>query len=348
MRYLDFIVAGDLVTRTGGYLYDARIIEGLRSQGWDVRVHSLTDSFPSPDAAALQQAAQVFASLGDGSLVVIDGLALGGMPALVNEQAKRLRLVGLVHHPLALETGLSEAQQTRLFHQDRDALAAVERVIVTSPHTERALDDYGVSAERIGVVLPGTDPAPLAVGSDSATVIFLCVATFTPRKGHALLIEALAGLQDRNWRLCCVGSLTRDPATANQVRTRIAAAGLRARVDLVGEAQGEVLDRYYHHADVFVLPSYYEGYGMALAEAIARGLPVVSTTAGAIPATVPAEAALLVPPGDAVALQGALARILDDRALRQRLAAGARRARHQLPDWSTAAEAFAEQLRRVP
>lgn len=347
MSYLHFIVAGDLTTRTGGYVYDARIIEGLRGQGWEVRVHCLANSFPTPDERALEQAARCLASLPASSLVVIDGLALGGMPGLVTEQAERLRLLGLVHHPLALETGLSQPEQTRLFQQERDALAAVERVIVTSPSTVHPLDAYGVSAARIGVVVPGTDPAPLAAGSSDATVAFLCVATLTPRKGHELLIEALAALSDRDWRLRCVGSLTRDPVTADRVRARIIAAGLNERVELVGETQGKELDQYYHHADVFVLPSYYEGYGMALAEASARGLPVVSTTAGAIPATVPAEAGLLAPPGDPVALQHALRRVLDDHELRQRLAAGARRARHQLPDWATAAKRFAQQLRSI-
>jgi glycosyltransferase involved in cell wall biosynthesis len=341
------MVSGDLATLTGGYLYDARIVEGLRQQGWDVQVHNLATSFPNPDEHALAQATAQFNAIPEGARVVIDGLALGGMPQLVMAHAQRLRLFALVHHPLALETGLTRNEQKRLFDNERDALAAVARIIVTSPNTARALADYGVPEECIGVVLPGTDPAPLAVGSASKAPVLLCVATITPRKGHADLVDALGNLRDRPWQLLCVGSLTRSLTTVVAVRARIAAYKLDSCIALLGEAEGETLNNYYHHADLFVLPSYYEGYGMALAEALARGLPIVSTTAGAIPDTVPADAALLVPPGDKTQLTEVLRRVLDDAELRQQLAMAARQARQQLPSWGIASQHFADQLRQV-
>jgi len=169
----------------------------------------------------------------------------------------------------------------------------------------------------------------------------LCVAPLIPRKGHALLIEALAGLQGRDWTLHCVGSTARDATTADGARTAIARHGLAARVRLHGEVNAEALQAFYDRADVFVLPSLHEGYGMALAEALARGLPVVSSTAGAITDTVPRAAGLLLPPGDSLALRRALARVLDEPALRASLAAGARTARLQLPTWAQAVEHFA-------
>jgi glycosyltransferase involved in cell wall biosynthesis len=172
----------------------------------------------------------------------------------------------------------------------------------------------------------------------------LCVATVIPRKGHVVLIEALRGLQDRAWTLHCVGSLTRDKDTANALRAAIAAMGLEGRVRLHGEVPAPVLQAMYCQADAFVLPSAFEGYGMALAEALAHGLPVVSTTAGAIPGTVPGSAGLLVPPGDAGALRTALAALLDSPALRSRLAAGARAARAALPSWPQAQARFASAL----
>lgn len=344
---LHFILSGDPATRTGGYLYDARIVAGLRTQGREVVLHALSDRFPEPDAAALAEAEAVLAAMPAGRLVVIDGLALGGMPALVRAEAERLRLVALVHHPLALETGLTAGQQERLYRQERDALAAVRRVIVTSPGTRAALAGYGVPAERIGVVEPGVDPAPLATGSGGPEPVLLCVATLTPRKGHEVLLRALDRLRDRPWRLVCAGDTRRDPATAASVRALIAGLGLADRVTFAGELAGEALGAVYRGADVFVLASHYEGYGMALAEALAHGLPVVSTTAGAIPGTVPPAAGLLVPPGDAEAFAEALARVLDFPALRERLAAGARAARAGLAGWDRAAERFAAELDRV-
>jgi glycosyltransferase involved in cell wall biosynthesis len=176
----------------------------------------------------------------------------------------------------------------------------------------------------------------------------LCVATITPRKGHAVLVEALAQLGDRPWRLVCAGSLERDPATARSVTEAVRRLGLADRVAFLGEIAGGPLDAAYDGADLFVLPSFHEGYGMAYAEALARGLPIIATTAGAIPETVPADAGILVPPGDAPALARAIARCLDDPGTREALRRGALAARRSLPDWSAAAQAFGRVLDTLP
>jgi glycosyltransferase involved in cell wall biosynthesis len=345
-----FVVPGDLASLTGGYGYDRHIMAGLRERGWAVDVVELGDGFPCPDATVLRQAAAQIATIPDGSTVVADGLAFGALPELAAMHAARLRWVALVHHPLALESGLHDGRRQQLFEAERHALAHAGRVVVTSAATARALADYGVAAARVQVVTPGTAAAPLAAGSAGShgALSMLCVATLIPRKGHALLIEALASLLDRDWTLHCVGSTTRDAITAGNVRAAIAGHGLGARVHLHGEVDDAALQAYYDRADVFVLPSLHEGYGMALAEALARGLPVVSSTAGAIADTVPAAAGLLVPPGDGLALRLALARVLDEPALRDRLAAGARAARKQLPSWEQAVDRFASVLRDAP
>jgi glycosyltransferase involved in cell wall biosynthesis len=342
-----FLLPGPLDSLSGGYAYDRRIVAGLRDAGWSVGWCVLPASFPWPDAAVLDHTAEQVAALPDGSLVIADGLAFGAMPAMAQHHAGRLRWVALVHHPLALETGLDAVQRDQLFHSEQRALAAARAVIVTSAATARGLSAYGVPAGRVHVVEPGTDTAALATGSGSPALTLLCVATLTPRKGHAVVIEALAGLQDRAWTLHCVGSASRDAATAQALRELIATRGLGPRVHLHGEADAAALASLYAQADVFVLPSYFEGYGMALAEALAHGLPVVSTTAGAIPDTVPAQAGVLLPPGDVAALRQALARLMDDAPWRATLAAGARAARLQLPTWPQAVKKFASALAAV-
>ena len=347
-RRIAFLLPGSLESLTGGTVYDRRIVAGLRGLGWQVEVLSLDSSFPWPGTAALGHAAAALATLPDGTLVVADGLAFGALPDLARQHAARLRWVPLVHHPLALETGLDAAQRQQLFESERSALAVARGVVVTSTATARALGDYGVAASCIHVVEPGTEPAALSAGSAPGEGLsLLCVATLTPRKGHALLLDALAGLQDRRWTLHCAGSTTRDAATTAQLRHAIAAHGLPARVHLHGELGDEALQRLYAQADAFVLPSFHEGYGMALAEALAHGLPIVSTTAGAIPQTVPEGAGVLVPPGDAAALRTALARLLDEPAWRASLAAGARTARANLPDWPASVRRFADALVRI-
>ncbi len=342
-----FMLPAPLDSLSGGYAYDHRIAAGLRDAGWAVDWLVLPAGFPWPDAADLDQAAAQVAALPDGALVIADGLAFGALPTIAQHHASRLRWVALVHHPLALETGLDAAQRELLFQSERQALAAARVVIATSAATARDLATYGVPAAQVHVVEPGTDAAAVSIGSGSAALTLLCVATLTPRKGHAVLVEALAGLRDRAWTLHCVGSTTRHAATAQALRASIAALGLGSRVHLHGELGAAELESLYAQADAFVLPSYHEGYGMALAEALAHGLPVVSTKAGAIADTVPAEAGVLLPPGDVAALRQALARLMDDAAWRAALAAGARAARLRLPTWPQAAARFATVLAGV-
>jgi glycosyltransferase involved in cell wall biosynthesis len=343
---LHLVLPGALDQKTGGYLYDARIVAGLRARGIQVHVHSLPGTYPLVDQEAIFEADRVLAGLPDGALVVIDGLALPGVAGSLMVENHRLRLVALVHHPLSLELGLSEAQARTLKLIEQGSLARVQRIVVTSPATaETLLADFHVTRSRLGVVEPGTDrPEASAAGSGTDELNLLCVATVTPRKGHLILVEALSRLTDLPWRLICIGSITRDPVATAAVQDAIARHGLTGRIALMDEIEPAALQSQYHAADVFVLPSYYEGYGMALAEALSHGLPIVSSNAGAIPTTVPADAGILVPPGDAAALAAALRRVLTDAGLRSSLTAAARAAASALPTWEDAADRFAAEL----
>ena len=207
------MIPGDITTRTGGYAYDRRIIDGLRQLGMQVELVSLDGDFPFPDEAQLVKAERRLAELPDGALTVIDGLAYGVMPTQLAMHAERLHLVALVHHPLALETGISSSVAASLQSAEREALRHAQRVITTSECTAASLTDYAVPAARIATVQPGTDAAPVAAGSHSDTLQILCVATLTQRKGHAVLLEALAQLASRDWHLCCAGSARRDAVT---------------------------------------------------------------------------------------------------------------------------------------
>src|SRR5579862_1628915 len=232
-RALEFIYPGDLRAATGGYGYDRRIIAGLRALGWQVNEHGLDASFPQPSATALEQAREVFSRLPDRALVMADGLALGAMPRIVQPQASRLRLLGLVHHPLAAESGLAPEVARDLAQSERMALQAMRHIVVTSEATKSALRCYGVDLERVSVVEPGTDAAPLARRPRGEILKLLCVATLIPRKGHDLLFEALAALPPR-WHLTCVGSLTRSPETVTRLRAQLQQLKLD-QVTLAGE-----------------------------------------------------------------------------------------------------------------
>jgi len=338
------VVPGRLETRTGGYIYDRRIAEGLRASGWPVEVRELDDSFPRPTSGALEHAAAIFAELPAGSVVLVDGMALGVMPEIVEREAARLAIVAIVHLPLAAEVGLDRDRQAALEASERRALAAVSLAVVTGAATQDLLARHKLAAPRVVVVEPGTDPVPVSRGSDGRPLQLLCVASVTPGKGHDALLSALASVPHRDWHLTCAGSLTRVAAAAARVRTRVQTLNLAERVTLAGELDEVALSAAYASADLFVIATLRETYCMAVAEALAHGLPVVGTATGAIPELVGESAGLVVAPGDTEALAEALTRAIGDGDLRLRLAAGARRVRERLPTWSQASETLADAL----
>jgi glycosyltransferase involved in cell wall biosynthesis len=339
---LAFLVPGPLDQLTGGYLFDRKVVEGLRALGRTVNVTELAGRYPGADDVARAAAAEALSRLPANSTAVIDGLALPGFTDCLQREAQRLRLVGFIHHPLSLETGLSPAAARHYATLEAQLWPLLRAVICPSAHTAKAVIASGVAAHRVAVAMPGTArPAVAGARKAQGPLRLLAVGTVTPRKGHLLLIEVLADLRNYDWQLTCIGSLERDAATVVALRRMIAANELGDRIALVGEQAPDRLSAAYADADVFVLPSYHEGYGMAYAEALAHGLPIIGTTAGAIPDTVPASASLLVPPGDVRALRDALRLVFADASLRSRLGAGAALAAAELPDWPTAVRHWA-------
>ena len=346
LRELYVVVPGDLETRTGGYGYDRKMVDGLKRRGWRVSVVSLSGEYPFPSADDRTAAAHALAQIPDDALVLVDGLAFGALPGEVGRERPRLRFVALVHHPLSLETGLDAASAALLHDSERRALASARGIVVTSARTVNPVEHLAAGTP-VAVVEPGTDSAPLAVGSGGGALCLVCVASIVPRKGHDTLIEALARLTEDEWRLVCVGSRQRDAAFASAVVEACEAHGIAKRVDFPGELEGDRLDAAYHHADLFVLPTRYEGYGMAVAEAIARGIPVVSSATGAIPDLVMPDAGILVPPDAPAALAEVLGPLVAGRSDVERLRDGARRKRLALPTWDAACEQMEAALLRL-
>lgn len=346
-RRVALAVPGALDTLTGGYLYDRRVALELEAAGWRVERLALPDGFPVPSAEERAETAARLARVAEGTTLLVDGLAFGALPELAATLAERLDLVALVHHPLCLETDLDAATAAVLETSETEALAHARAVIVTSPATAALLvQRHRVPAERVTVAVPGTDPAPVAAGSGGSPCRMICVGTVTPRKGHRLLVEALAGLGELPWTLDCVGSTTRDARAAAEIAAAVEALELGERVRLLGELPAERLAQLYHAADLLVSASLFEGYGMALSEALARGLPVVAARGGAVGETVPPEAGLLVEPGDVLALRQALRRFLSEPDLAAGLRRGALAARARLPRWADTGALVAAVLER--
>ncbi|MGV0910449.1 glycosyltransferase family 4 protein [Martelella sp. FOR1707] len=342
---LVFAYPGDLSTRTGGYGYDRRMIAGLEALGWDLELLALGDGFPAPEPAVKQNAERLLSALPDGALVMIDGLAFGILDDWAVREATRLRIVALVHHPLALETGLDADRQTVLRESERRALALVRRIVVTSQATAQTLvSGFAIPADEITVALPGTDPAPVSA-CDGDPPHIVSIGSLIPRKAHDVLVDALKRIEGLPWRATIAGSRDMDPPTARALERQIAALGLHDRILLAGDCDDT--RALLATADMFALASRYEGYGMVFAEALSQGVPVIACRAGAIPDVVPADAGFLLPVDDSAVFAEALERMITDKAFHADMAVAARRAGERLPGWDDTARTISEALEAV-
>ena len=332
---------------SGGNAYDRHVCRGLAALGWAVREHTVPGAGPRAAAPAHASLAGTVERLPDDAVVLLDGLIASAAPAALVPHARRLRQIVLVHMPLGHRPPDGEAAAVRA--RERGVLAAVTAVVTTSAWCrQRLLELYGLPADRVHVAEPGVDAADLAPGTAGGDAL-LCVAAVTPDKGHDVLLAALAAAADVPWRCVCVGSLDRDPVFAEDVRRRAYEGGLADRVRFPGPQGGPELDRAYATADVLVLASRAETYGMVVTEALARGLPVLAAEVGGV-----AEAlghgddgtrpGLLVPPGDAAVLADALRTWLGDAALRRRLRRAARERRAALRGWPATTSVIADVL----
>jgi glycosyltransferase involved in cell wall biosynthesis len=346
VKALAFAIPGDLATPTGGYAYDRRMIAELAARGWRIDTLDLGDGFPRPSPQVLARAGALLIGAATDRPIVVDGLAFGVLPEAAEAMRKSHTVVALVHHPLALEAGLRADEAARLRASECAALAAACHVVVTSSSTARLLTtDYGVAAERLSVIEPGTDRGTAQPRVNDGVVALLAVGAVVPRKGYDLLVASLAALAQLPWRLTIVGDGARSPETFAQLTADVARRGLADRIVFRGAVSADELASLYASADLFVLPSRFEGYGMAYAEAIVHGLPVIGTTAGAIPQTVPDSAGVLVAPDDVAALTAALRQLIDDPRERERLADGARAV--EFPSWQQQAARFAGVIERL-
>ena len=351
MTTLSFVVPGRLDQLTGGYRFDHRVVMDLRDQGHTVELIELAGTFPSVDAAALEACEAALRSRVDQRLVVIDGLALPGFANALSKHASRLRVVGFVHHPLSAETGLSPSEAQAMARLEAQLWKTLRGVICPSEDSAHRVRAAGLDDDRVSVAPPGTDPVPEAwltprSARPQTPVALLSVGTITPRKGHRLLIEALGSIRDLPWTLTCIGSLERDRVCSDELRRLINRHQLQDRVHLIGEVSDERLRNSYSKADIFVLPSFHEGYGMVFAEALAWGLPIIATRGGAIPQTVPAPAGLLINPGDVLELTQALRQLITQTELRTELATASRAAGQRLATWPQAVQYWLQQVER--
>ena len=331
----------DAARPSGGNVYDRRVLRGQEALGRRVIELPVAGAWPAPDTGDLERLDASLATVPDGEVVLVDGLVASGAAAVLPRHAARLRVVVLLHMPIGPD------------RDEEHVLASAAAVVTTSVWSrERVRGWYGVP--HVDVALPGVDPVDGGLPHRSAAggTSFVCVAAVHAAKGHDLLFDALASLGDRAWTLTCVGSLDIDPDHVSRLQTQVYARSWERRVIFTGPLIGRALGAAYAAADLLVLPSRSESYGMVVVEALAHGLPVVATAVGGVPealgrAPVGALPGMLVPPDDPVALSGALRAWLDDPGLRERLSRAAAGRRPTLRRWSQTADDLGAVLDRV-
>jgi glycosyltransferase involved in cell wall biosynthesis len=338
----------DAARPSGGNVYDRRICNGLAALGWDVHEHEVDGGWPWPDDEAQRALVCMIAEMPDGGVVLIDGLIASTVPAVLVPHAHRLVLVVLIHLPLGDGPPGHDVADAR--SRECAVLTAATAIITTSAWTrDLLLNRYPLRPDNVVVAEPGVDPAELAPGTADGGQL-LCVAAVTPHKGHDVLLAALAAVHELPWRCVLVGTLDRDPDFADLLRRRAHEAGIGDRILFAGPRTGGELDLAYAAADVLVVPSLGETYGMVVTEALARGLPVIASDVGGLPHALGRTAdgrrrpGLLVAPGDAPALAAALSGWLRNAELREGLRMAAQERRATLSDWRVTVERVAHVL----
>lgn len=345
---LTYLISADYARTTGGWIYNERLLCELAILGWRIDRIELAAGFPDPPPDVIVSASAVLSALPDRTLVLADQVVLAPLADSVQAAAGRLNVAMLMHHPQVLEGSRPPALAASMDAAERLALAHVARVIATSRATARQMiSDYRVEAARLILAEPGTDELPPSGGSGGPGLHLLSLGSVIPRKRHELIVAALSGLADLDWCLTIAGSLAMNETHVGRLRHVIEAGGLAQRITLTGALTGMELEAVWQATDLYVASSVHEGFGMALAEAIARRIPVVSTRSGAVGDWLDPRASILVEPDDAETMRAALRHVLTQPQRLAEMRAGTKAARQSLPTWPQSALTVSHALRTL-
>ena len=341
-KSLTLVIPGDISTQTGGYIYDRRLLAELASQGWDASHISLGNSFPRPTNSDMQDAREKLKAADRESILLIDGLALGALePELVRSLVANV--IALIHHPLAHEGNLDSQLRERFFETERVNIEASKRVIVPSPHTKNLLGgEYGIDQSKITVAEPGIDFFECNQEKLEPPLV-LSVGIQVHRKGHDVFLKALAQITHLDWQAVIAGSV-QDEQYATELQKLLIDLNLENRVRIESSVSGKELADLYCQASVFALATRYEGFGMVFNEAMSYGLPIVSCESGAVPDTVATGAGKLIAVDDVESFAGALAEILEDESVRNKMSQASKEAGQKLKSWEQTAETVSRVL----
>jgi glycosyltransferase involved in cell wall biosynthesis len=316
---LHFLIPGDINTLTGGYVYDKIIINGLRNLGYGITVHQLGGDFPFPSAENLEHCKRILDSIPNRELVFIDSLAFGPMHMLLKDYQGKNPILPIIHLPLSQNPNYNEESKKLLAEQERRAFDYANSVVAVSWFTKQLIVGYGVNPDNVWVITPGVFRVPRKTEYPGLPENILCVGSFLPGKGQLVLVHALADMQQYAWSLSMYGIPEFDTDYVQSIKKTIDEAGLAKRVLMHKQVSGDELNAAYLRTDLFILPSLFENFSMALNDALIHGIPVITTTAGGIPFSVPKSMGLFISPGSQGELKQAIKELLTNSSLYKHL-----------------------------
>lgn len=337
---IHFLIPGDPDTLTGCKIYNKRIIEGLRGKGHDVKLYRLADDFPFPDEESVNYCLQVVRTIPPNEPVLIDGTAFGPLLAVIREVIGKNPIIGLIHLPLSVDPNFSAYQRTMLTSAELEAFRLATKFITSSSYTADVLQNLGIDQNKIFTIIPGLDKVPQKKKYANVPTKFLSIANMCRSNDHAVLVRALAALRDKNWVLHCYGSLDQDREYVSDFQALIRKNKLQDKILVHGTISGKELSDAFLDTDLFVHPSDFETYGMALTEALAHGIPVVASTGGGIGRTVPSRMGQFFKPGDSYGLESILEELLENAEVYQKLCANAATYKESAQYWETSINLF--------
>lgn len=341
---LHFLIPGDIDIFTSCYIYDRRIIEGLKSKGHIVKLHRLPDDFPFPSKGSLQLCNQIIKTIPKSEPIVIDGLAFGAIPSILKVVYGMNPIIGLIHLPLSVDPNYSAYQRTIITGPEKEAFGYASKFIVTSEYTAEIFANLGIEEKNVNLVIPGLDNFSKKKDYPETPKKLLSIANLCRNKDHNILVSALSALSNKDWILHCYGNLDFDRNYLSEFQALIRRNKLQDKILIHGIISGKELNDVYLDADLFIHPSDFEVYGMALAEALAHGIPVVASTGGGICRTIPAKMAQFFKPGDVYGLQSILEELFENPDLYKRLYTKASTYNEQAQTWEKSCDLFEKAL----
>jgi glycosyltransferase involved in cell wall biosynthesis len=344
---IHLLYSGDYNALTGGFIYNKRIVEGLKLKGHEIKLHPLPGDFPYPSVDHRNYCMYITQLIPIGEPIIIDSIVFGIIPEILKELSIKNPIIGLIHLLYTVNPNYSIHERESLAISEKESCNYTSAMVATSFFTQQLLLKLRVNRNIISVILPGVDNYPRKTNYAVTPTKLLCVSNYTTGKGYLTLIKALTLLKDKDWEINCYGNQEFDPEYVRQIKSKIDENGLENRIHIHSAIKDKELSDAYLNADLLVHPSNFETYGMVLTEALAHGLPVVASTGGGIKETVPEKMGFFFTPGDANSLKSVLTDLMDNPKIYKPLCREASHYYKQQNNWENSISSFEQLIIRI-